>query len=320
MSEYCIFLFGKFDVRYNDQHISAFNSTNVQQLLSYLLLNRNRQLTREALAALFWPEATPTQSKAYLRKTLWQLQGAFNNQKEDQNKPLIVADNEWIFVNPEADIWLDVARVEQAFKQTEGISGEAFSEEALATADEAVQVYRGELLAGWSQEWCLYERERLYQYCIIMLDKLMNYCLHKQQYEQGLIYAMKILGQDPARERTHRALMRLHYLAGDRTSALRQYNTCTEILREELDVRPSERTQRLYKSICMDEVKAILPVKTHLTGSIDEEQLLTALHSLERARADLTTVQSRLDQEIAALQDIISSHHNNRPFLAGKER
>lgn len=305
MSKFYIFLFGKFEVLYNDQNISVFNSANIQQLLSYLLLNRRRQHTREALAALFWPEASSAQAKAYLRKALWQLQCAFNEYSVDPDSSVVVAENEWICLNPKSDIQLDVAKFERVLRITEGIPGEAFSEEELAAANEAVQVYRGELLAGWSQEWCLIERERLQLHLIILLDKLTNNCLHNQQYEQGLVYAMRILKQDPAREQTHRALMRLHYLAGDRTTALRQFNTCENILQEELDVRPSTRTQLLYKAICADDIGKIETRTTRPKAPVDEEMLLATLHSLNRLRADLHTMQNCLDQDIETIQGII---------------
>jgi DNA-binding SARP family transcriptional activator len=307
MYEYYIYLFGKFNVLNNkDQHIPAFNKSNVQQLLSYLILNRSCQHTREALAASFWPDVTPTQSKAYLRKALWQLQCAFNNNHlSNQTNPIVVVENEWIYLNPTANIWLDVSTLEHAFKKTEGISGEALSEKDLEIAKGGILAYRGELLAGWAQEWCLQERERLQQFHIILLDKLVNNCLYNQRFELGLNYAIDILKQDPARERTHRALMYLYYMAGDRTAALRQYAICTNILREELDVQPSTRTQSLYEALCADQAEKIWNGKTLSTPKIDTEPLLDTLLSLKRTQTDLYTVQNRIDREIANLTDLI---------------
>ena len=49
---------------------------------------------------------------------------------------------------------------------------------------------------------------------------------------------MQALLTDPARERTHRRLMRLKYLAGYRAEALRQYDRCAAILQEEFGCFP----------------------------------------------------------------------------------
>ncbi|NIN69138.1 MAG: hypothetical protein GTO63_31510, partial [Anaerolineae bacterium] len=81
---------------------------------------------------------------------------------------------------------------------------------------------------------CLYERERLQNMYLAILDKLVSYSEVQGAYEAGLGYGSRILSYDGARERTHRRLMRLYYLAGDRTAALRQYDSCVEALRREL--------------------------------------------------------------------------------------
>ena len=57
------------------------------------------------------------------------------------------------------------------------------------------------------------------------------------EYEAGQNYGSIILGFDRARESTHRHLMQLYYLAGDRTGALRQYERCARALDAELGVR-----------------------------------------------------------------------------------
>lgn len=87
---------------------------------------------------------------------------------------------------------------------------------------------------------------------LVMLDKLMEFCEAQQQYETGLAYGSRILRHDPARERTHRRLMRLHCMSGDRTSALRQYQHCVVALEEELGVRPARPTEALYEQIRAD--------------------------------------------------------------------
>ena len=75
-----------------------------------------------------------------------------------------------------------------------------------------------------------------------------------QQVAQGIDYAHHLLQYDKARERTHRRLMRLYYLANSRTAALRQFERCRAALAEELGVGPSNRTLALYHQIQEDQV------------------------------------------------------------------
>ena len=84
---------------------------------------------------------------------------------------------------------------------------------------------------------------------LAMLNKLMTYFETIEEYEMGLVYGHRILQFDRAHERTHRRMMRLHYLAGDRTAALRQYDRCTAALDGELSVKPAKWTVSLYNQI-----------------------------------------------------------------------
>jgi len=65
-----------------------------------------------------------------------------------------------------------------------------------------VNIYQGNLLEAWYQDWCLYERERLQKLFLAMLDMLMDYCEAPQDYETGRTFGNRILQDDRAREHT----------------------------------------------------------------------------------------------------------------------
>jgi hypothetical protein len=56
MSRLCITVFGKFDVRCDDEALEGLDTRKVQELFCYLLLNRDQPHSREALASLLWDE------------------------------------------------------------------------------------------------------------------------------------------------------------------------------------------------------------------------------------------------------------------------
>src|SRR3712207_2418171 len=88
-----------------------------------------------------------------------------------------------------------------------------------------------------------------------MLDKLMAYAESRRQYDTAIGYGTRTLCSDPAREQTHQRLMVLHYLAENRTEALRQYQRCVGALQQELDVEPARRTVELYEQIRADRLR-----------------------------------------------------------------
>jgi DNA-binding SARP family transcriptional activator/tetratricopeptide (TPR) repeat protein len=58
----------------------------------------------------------------------------------------------------------------------------------------------------------------------------------------ALVYAERLVADDPLLEHAHRRLMRLHYLRGDRAAALAAYERCRELLRSELGAQPGKET------------------------------------------------------------------------------
>ncbi|MEJ7652176.1 MAG: bacterial transcriptional activator domain-containing protein [Chloroflexia bacterium] len=59
--------------------------------------------------------------------------------------------------------------------------------------------------------------------------------------------ARGILEQDPCREDATRLVMRAHMLRGDRTAAIRAYQSCVRALEREFGLEPLPETQRLYE-------------------------------------------------------------------------
>lgn len=289
-------LFGKFTMQADGKRLGGIDSRKVQELLAYLLVYRDRPHPRESLAELLWEASSTAQSKKYLRQALWQMQQLL---PKAEAEPLIRIEPDWIRISPEASYWLDVAEFESAFAEAQGIPGHQLGEAVAASLDRAAALYRGDLLAGWYSDWCLYERERLQNMWLAMLDKLMSYCEAGGQYEAGLAYGTRVLRDDRARERTHRRLMRLAYLAGDRTGALRQYERCVQALEEELSVRPSRQTEELHQQILDDAME---------TGRIMEPQLplATITSRLDRLRGILTQLRKHVGEDLDALDHALT--------------
>jgi DNA-binding SARP family transcriptional activator len=239
----------------DDRVIEGQIPTKVQELFTYLLLHRHRALSREAVAAILWRDTLNAQPKKNLRQALWQLQSVVDAQVDRGEPEVLVVEADWVHVNPAGTFWLDVAVFEEAYDVTAGITGDRLDPGRVDALVAAAGLYRGDLLEGCYQDWCLFERERLQNAYLTMLDKLMVRCLATGAYEAGMAYGERVLRVDLAHERTHRRLMRMHYLDGDRTAALAQYERCVVALRDELGVEPAQRTRALYDQICADRLE-----------------------------------------------------------------
>lgn len=258
---YSFLLLGRFQARRDRDRWSQLEGHKMQEIISYLLLFRQRPHQREVLAGTLWSSSSGPRSRKNLRQSLWQLQENAPAAPDVVPTPLLLVGKEWVQVNQDG-IWLDVAELESAFNIVQLTPGERLSADQAAMVADAVDLYRGDLLEGWQEDWCVFERERLHAIILSMLEKLLGYCEATGRFEEGLLHGERLLRHDRAHERAHWRMMRLSYLAGDRTGALRQYDKCRAALAEELGVGPGRMTRTLYEQICADAEGVLAPVGT----------------------------------------------------------
>jgi DNA-binding SARP family transcriptional activator len=300
-------LFGKVSIDRNGQPLSDI-SAKALELLCYLLLYRDRAHTREALSGMLWPEAAFSLSKKYLRQTLWQLQAAFAGTSDSQPtadaQALLVLNPGWIRANPKGSWWLDVEAFEQAHQACRDTAGEELTAAQAQVLDDAVRLYQGDLIEAWYQDWCIYERDRLQLTYLAMLEKLMGYCGARRSFAKGIAYGERILRYDPARECTHRQLMLLYYLAGDRTTALRQFDRCAAAVVHEFNLQPSHQTVELYRQIRGDRLEpapAQSVVGRRTFGEPARDLLLDVHRRLDQIQTSLGAILDQVRRESTAV-------------------
>jgi DNA-binding SARP family transcriptional activator len=239
-------LFGRLSVHHCTQELDRLPTGKPLELFCYLLLHREQLHSREVLASVLWGDYTTSQSKKYLRQALWQIQTVI-----PKSQPIFLADMHSLKVATN-ETWLDIAAFEMASLQLRDVPGQKMTDANADAINAAVQLYRGDLLEGWYQDWCLFERERLRNLYLLMLDKLMVYSEDRKQTEAGLEFGERILRLDRAHERTYQAMMRLHYGSGDRAGAIRVFQRCATALQEELGIVPGRQTTQILDRIRAD--------------------------------------------------------------------
>jgi ATP-dependent Clp protease ATP-binding subunit ClpA len=140
----------------------------------------------------------------------------------------------------------------------------------------------------------------LHRRALQALAQLADYHERRGEHEPAQQYARRQLELDPWREESHRQLMRLLALSGQRSAALVQYATCERVLAAELGVAPEQETTALYERIERGEALADkrvtlpstnVPLHTPLTPFIGRETELAQLADrLERRDCRLLTL------------------------------
>lgn len=258
---YSFLLFGRFEAREGSHGSIRLDAPKLQAMLSYLLLFRRRPHQREVLAAILWSGSPRERARKNLRQGLWQLQ----SRTGPAGRPLLLSGKDWVQVNQSA-VWLDVAELEAVFARLGGVPGERLTGAEALQVEAAAHLYRGDLLEGWKEEWCAFERRRLRTMNLALLEKLLAFNESAGRWEQGLAWGEHLLRLDRAHERAHRLMMLLWYRAGNRTAALRQFESCRSALAEELGVGPGRLTVDVYRQICADRVEVPAPAAGRVSG------------------------------------------------------
>jgi DNA-binding SARP family transcriptional activator len=307
MSKLKIILFGRFQFLHDEVCIQIPN--RAKELLCYLLLNRNRNHLRESVANTLWGEVPNQHPRKQLRQAIWQLKLALKTVSDFRDSVLEFNDN-WIKIQICKPVWLDVDQFEDAYNQVRGRPGEQLNEASVNKIKEALALYSGELLEGWHCDWCIFERERLQNNYLAMLDKLARFHGTHHEYAAGLEYVDHILSYDRARERTHRQKIRLLYFSGNRIAALRQFHICSKILKDELGVPPSKQTLALYEQIHHDslETPAVMRNSSQKEQGAPKDEtasLEELLINLKHFRITLGVMQDQLENDIQRVEDAI---------------
>lgn len=240
-------LLGGFEVWCDGRPVEGFESQKVRALLAYLACHHDRSLTRDHVAGLLWPESNPESARHVLRQSLYNLKSAL----PAGVRPPVLGSYSGLRIDPQADLWIDVARFEEAVHQ--GRSRDGFDLRHLTTA---AQLYRGDLLSGFFlrdceafEEWHVTEQERLREMAVGVLRSLVEHYRERGEHRFGLHYARRLVALEPLSEEARRDLMRLALLSGRRSVALSEYDRLRTTLRDELGVEPLEETRALYDSI-----------------------------------------------------------------------
>ena len=236
-------LLGTLQARQGDHCIARFRTHKNGVLLAYLAFYLRRVHARETLIDLLWPQVGLDQGRPSLSVAL----SSLRHQLEPPGVPsgaVIVANHVTVQLNTAA-CTTDVSEFEAGLERARSQSGR----DQLQTLGEAIEIYHGELLPGYYEDWILMERERLAESYLQALRQLVKGLAQAHEPRRALDYAQRAVQAAPLREELHRDLMVLYTAIGQPSSALRQYQELENLLRTELNAPPSETTRKLARAI-----------------------------------------------------------------------
>lgn len=263
MTKRKLYILGSFQLKIADRTIPKFRYETMRGLLAYLALNPETPIPRTTLMSLFWPEKNESEARHLLRQVLYHLRKIWGDQKGGET---FITTRQTVQFNPPPEYWLDSQVFEDLLDDCDTHTHRRLNS-CSACAErlgQAVDLYRGDLLAGFSlvgcdlfEEWRLVRQEYLHRRMLDALTHLAIYHERRREHEAAGSYLRRQIELEPWREEAHRALMLSLALNGEISAALAQYEHCRQVLADELNAQPNSETVELYERIQAGDIAPI---------------------------------------------------------------
>jgi predicted ATPase/DNA-binding SARP family transcriptional activator len=232
-SALAIRLFGSFEVWIAGSPLRPLRTRKGEWLLALLALRVGGSVDRAWLAGTLWPESIESQAFYNLRRSLTDLRHALGREAGRLLSP-----SPHTLALDLSGAAVDVIDFDAAIAR--GDPG---------SLERAVELYRGPLLGGVTDEWVFQERQVREQAYLSALETLATGALSRGEPAAADRHLRRAVTVDPLRESAQRALMQALAAGGSYAAALQTYRELRLLLHRELNAGPDPETQALFQRI-----------------------------------------------------------------------
>lgn len=243
-------LLGNVVINYGETQLNIKLSTKSIGILSVLICNKYKKISRQKLANMFWSDSFETASYNF-RYNLWSLKKFIPN--DENNQELILSDNKYCYINPNYNFSSDVTTLDKINLENENID--------LETLQNVKTLFRGDFLEDYYikecdefNDWILMQRTTFQNMQIKILKILVDLYLEQAQSEKYKEILEEILLINPYDEDSHYRLMNLFIENNESNLAIIHYKRYESVLREELNIFPEKRIKDLYLTLIDKEI------------------------------------------------------------------
>lgn len=299
-------LFGQIRLTQGQRVTTQFRLQKAALLLAYLALHSGRNHTRERLIDLLWPEVEINSGRKSLTTALASLRREFESAEPLSGTP-VHADRQSINLD-ETQLTTDVARFDLFLKQAHSTADVA---ERAALLEQAVALYRGELLERFYDDWVLTlqsaYRQRFHEALLDLAED------HEtlSDWTSALAVAERAVANEPLNEQAVVILMRVQARQGRAAAALTAFDQLRARLRDAFDVEPGPEPVRLAAMLRSDP-RALAPAAPAASAPVAPTPALSGDDASQpRPRTNLpnwlTSFVAR-DEEIGQVRGLLSDH------------
>jgi DNA-binding SARP family transcriptional activator len=218
---------------------SAWKSARAKALF-YFILDQGK-VKRDDIAFEFWPDFSKAKVNSNFHATLWRVRNALGS------KHIISFDGESYSINPQVDLFYDVAEYEEILHMLEAPTLTIYERRNLS--QQAIDMYQGDFLISVDMAWCDMRRTELRKANLDLLIQFAEIEVELQHFEEASELYEQAIALEPYQDQLHMALMDCLVKMKSPTAAKAHYRQYKRILKDELGIEPLEELQRFYDAL-----------------------------------------------------------------------
>ncbi|KOO48891.1 BTAD domain-containing putative transcriptional regulator [Viridibacillus arvi] len=247
---YTIQLFGAITL-YRDGEViveKEWQREKAKELFIYLYLNRTRFVSKEEIINVLWPKATEeTMTRDFKVAYNALLKVLEPNRLPRIESAYVVRKQSMYKLITQHCMKSDLDFFRQFISLGMQQKNPNLSNEWLLRG---IRIYTGDFIADKKQsEWLQDIREELKYIYMEGIERLAQNYVRLKEFSKTVFWAEHLLKQDNTWEEGYRLIMYGYFQLQNRTQAVRWFEKCEQVLKNELNIEPMETTIQMYEMI-----------------------------------------------------------------------
>jgi two-component SAPR family response regulator len=216
---------------YNKVQSFTWKTLKAPELFAYLILHRDRTVSKQILIDLLWPEYDTTRAMTQLHTAIYQIRKVLKMVELDL---IIKYENEGYRL-----VWghmmLDVEEWENKVRHAQAVTPQNLDKHV-----EIMGLYTGDLLEEHRYLWAEPRREQIRMIWLNHAKEMAACYISIGKYSDAIVLYQKICYKFPDMEEGYWGLMKIHSLLNHRNEVKKQYQLVTHKFKEEFDLTLSK--------------------------------------------------------------------------------
>ena len=247
-----LYAFGKFRVFSggNEVHDKLWKTRKSKYIFAFLATSAGKDVGDEKIMDTFWPDHPPDKARQSLYAALSHMRKALEAGGEaGENERVVLAREGFYRFNDDRPWFFDVSEFERLYESGQARIKEGREDEAINAFQKAEALYQGPFMEGYYADWAVYLKESLELKFVELLEIMMDHFFDKRRFEVANDYASRLLEIDNCHQEAHICLMSSYVKQGKPAQAIRQYQACSQVFKDELNLSPPSEMAEMYLEI-----------------------------------------------------------------------